>query len=93
MFITLLKVPIRILHICNISILLKRIVIYLVGRRFYLRGLFAVKFNGNDVNLGICVIVKIYSYTENISLDSEPNRYYSMKINRISQNYGSFVKS
>ena len=48
---------------------------------------FTVKVNGSDVNPGICVIVKTrnYRHTENISLDSEPNRYYLMKINRNSQ--------
>ena len=42
---------------------------------------FAVKGNGSDVIQGICVIVKTRSYrhTENISLESEPNRYYLMK--------------
>ena len=38
-----IKVPIsclEILHICNLWILLRKIVIYLVGRKFYLRGLF-----------------------------------------------------
>ena len=37
---------------------------------------FALKGNGSDVNPGICVIVKTrnYRHTENISLDSEPNR-------------------
>ena len=84
------KVPISclgILHICNLWI------IYLVGRKFYLRGFFAVKFKGSDVNPGICVKVKTHSYryTENISLDSEPNRYYLVKINRNSQIHGSFV--
>ena len=54
---------------------------------------FAVKVNGSDINLGICVIVKTRSYrhTVNISLESEPNRYYLMKINRNSQIHGSFV--
>ena len=39
------------------------------------------------------LIAKTYSYrhTEYISLDSESNRYYSMKINRNSQTYGVFV--
>ena len=34
--------------------------------------------DGSDVNPRICVIVKTrgYRYTKNISLDSEPNRYY-----------------
>ena len=38
-----IKVPIsclEILHICNLWILLRKIVIYLVGRKCYLRGLF-----------------------------------------------------
>ena len=54
---------------------------------------FAVKVNGSDVNPGICVIVNTRSYrhTENISLDSELNRYYLMKINRNSEIHGSFV--
>ena len=40
-----------------------------------------------------CVIVKTrrYRHTENILLDSEPNRYYLIKINRNSQIHGSFV--
>ena len=39
------------------------------------------------------LITKTHSYrhTENISLDSGSNRYYSMKINRNSQTYGVFV--
>ena len=56
-----------------------RITIYLVVRKFYLRGLFgfSVKINGSDVKPGICVTVNTHSYrhTENISLDFEPNRY------------------
>ena len=53
----------------------------------------AVELNGSDVNPGICAIVKTISYrnTENISLDSEQNRYYLMKINRNSQIDGSFL--
>ena len=39
----------------------------------------AVKGNGSDVKPGICVTVNTHSYrylyTENISLDFEPNRY------------------
>ena len=52
-----------------------------------------IKFNGSDVNPGICVIVKTHSYrhTESVSLDSEPNRYYLMKMDRNSQIHGSFV--
>ena len=56
----LFKVPIRpvgILHICNLWISLRKIVIYLVGRILNLRGLFvAVKVDGSDVNPGICLI-------------------------------------
>ena len=54
---------------------------------------FALKGNGSDVNPGICVIVKTRSYrhTENISLDSEPNRYYLIKIKINCQIPGSFV--
>ena len=55
-FDTTIKVPISclgILHICNLWILLRKIVIYLVGRKFYLRGLFfAVKVDGSDVIVG-----------------------------------------
>ena len=60
-----------------------RIAIYLVVRKFNLRGLLAVKVNGSYVKPGICVTVNTRSYrhTENISLDYEPNRYYLMKIN------------
>ena len=50
------KVPIScvgILHICNLWILLRKIVIYLVGRKFYLRGL---SVDGSDVTVvGICL--------------------------------------
>ena len=79
------KVPIRpveILHICDLWVRLRKIVTYLVGRKLHLHGFFAVKVNGSYVNIGICVIVKTRSYrhTENISLKSEPNRYYLMKI-------------
>ena len=45
------KVPITsvgILHICKLWILLKKIVIYLVGRKFHLRSL-------RDINPGICL--------------------------------------
>ena len=54
---------------------------------------FAVKVNGSDVNPGMCVIVKARSYrqTENIHLESEPNRYYLMEINRYSEIHGSFI--
>ena len=44
--------PIRgveILHIWNLRMLMRKIVIYLVSRKFYLQGLFAVKVNGSDV--------------------------------------------
>ena len=72
-----------ILHICNLWIL----------ENFIFVDFFAVKIKESDVNPGICVIVKTrsYRYTENISLDFEPNRYYLMKINRNSQIHGSFV--
>ena len=83
----------RILHICNLWILLRKIVIYLVGRKFCLRRFFAVKIKESDLNPGIYVLVKTryYRYAENISLDSELNRYCLMKINRNSQIHGSFV--
>ena len=44
----------------------------------------AVKVNGSDVKPVICVTVNTRSYrhTENTSLDSKPNTYYFMKINR-----------
>ena len=44
----------------------------------------AVKLNGSDP--GICVIVKTRSYghIENISLDSNQNWYYLLKINKFS---------
>ena len=57
------KVPITsmgILNICNLWILLRKIVIYLVGRKCHLHGRFAVKVDGNDVNPGICKEVFIY---------------------------------
>ena len=44
---------------------------------------FALKDNGSDVNTGICVKTRSYRQTENISLDSEQNRYYLMKITEI----------
>lgn len=39
---------------------------------------FAVKVDGSDFISGICFIVKTHNYrhAENISLDSEINRYY-----------------
>ena len=52
------KVPITsvgILNICNLSIPLKQIVIYLAGRKFHLHKLFAVKVDGSDINPGICL--------------------------------------
>ena len=87
----------KVLHICNLWILLRKLVIpvYLVGQKCYLHWTFAVKVNESDVNSGICAIVKTrcYKHTEKyISLiDSEPNRYYSVKINRNSQIHGLFV--
>ena len=42
-----------ILHICyNLCILLRKIVIYLVDRKSYLHGFFAVKVDGSDVIVG-----------------------------------------
>ena len=52
---------IGILNICNLWILLRKILIYLVGRKCHLHGLFAVKVDGNDVNPGICKEVFIYT--------------------------------
>ena len=46
--------PLGILNICNLWILLRKIVIYLVERKCHLHGLFAVKVDGNDVDPGIC---------------------------------------
>ena len=57
--VTKVEVPISclgILHICNLWILLRKIVMYFVGRKVYLRWLFAAKFNGSDVNAGICFV-------------------------------------
>ena len=51
----------------------------------FLRGFFAIKVNGSDVNPEICVIVKTRSYRQT------ENMYYLMKINRNSQMHGSFV--
>ena len=55
-----LKVPIRalgILHISNLWIILWKIVIYLIFRKFYLRGLlFALKVHGSDAKSGICLV-------------------------------------
>ena len=39
-----------ILHICNLRILLRKIVIYLSAENFIFVNLFAVKVNGSDVN-------------------------------------------
>ena len=46
--------PVGILHICNLWIRLRKIVIYLVGRKLHLHRLFAVKVDGSDVYPGIC---------------------------------------
>ena len=94
--VTRIKVPISclvILHICNLWILLRNIVIYLVGRKFYLRRLFCCWSRRKWRHSRNLLIAKTHSYrhTENISLDSESNRYYSMEINRNSQTYGVFV--
>ena len=40
---------VAILHICNLWILLKKIEIYLIGRKFHLHRLFAVKVDVGDV--------------------------------------------
>ena len=50
---------------------------------------FALKCNGSGINPGICVIVKTRSHrhTENISLDSEPNRYYLMNLKFMARLY------
>ena len=45
---------VEILHICNRWIILRKIVIYLVGRKFHLHDFFAVKVDGSDVYPGIC---------------------------------------
>ena len=61
---TRVKVHIRsmgILNICNRWVLLRKIVIYLVGRKWHPHGLFCVKGDGNDVNPGICKDVFIYT--------------------------------
>ena len=81
------------LHICNLWILLKENVIYLVGPTFYLRGLFCCWSRRKWRHIRNLLRAKTHSYrhTENISLDSESNRYYSMKINRNCQTYGVFV--
>ena len=42
-----------ILNICNLWILLRKIVIYLVGRKCHLHGMFRCKIDGNDVIAGI----------------------------------------
>ena len=47
-----------ILYICILWIILRKIVIYLVGRTFYLRGFFAVKVDGSDVIVGSPVYFK-----------------------------------
>ena len=39
-------------NICNLWILLRKIVIYLVGRKCHLYGLFPVKVDGSDVIAG-----------------------------------------
>ena len=54
-----IKVPIRsvgILHICDIWILLRNIVIYLVGRTFYLRGPFGCQSWRKWCPPGICLV-------------------------------------
>ena len=78
------KVPISclgILHICNLWILLRKIVIYLVGRKFYLRGLFCCWSWRKWRHSRNLFIAKTHSYrhTENISVDSESNRYYCIQ--------------
>ena len=49
-----------ILNICNLWILLRKIVIYLVENVIFMDS-FAVEVDGNDVNLGICKEVFIYA--------------------------------
>ena len=58
-----------ILHVCNLWIRLKKIVIYLVGRNFIFIDVFAVKVDGSDVNPGIC---KEFSYRQIPGLTSLP---------------------
>ena len=48
-----------ILYICILWIILRKIVIYLVGRTFYLRGFLAVKVDGSDVIVGSPVYFNI----------------------------------
>ena len=84
-----LKVPISclgILHICNLWILLRKIVIYLVDQKCYLRGLFCCWSRRKWRHSRNLLIAKTHSYrhTENIPFDFESNRYYSMKINKFS---------
>ena len=61
LFLKCLSPSMGILNICNLWILLRKIVIYLVGRKCHLHGRFAVKVDGNDVNPGICKEVFIYT--------------------------------
>ena len=78
---SIFKVPISclgILHICNLWILLRKIVIYLVGRKFYLRGLFfAVKVDGSDVIVGTpeCFNIQARHKFENFCLFSLNSTY------------------
>ena len=79
-FDTTIKVPISCLgtlHICNLWILLRKIVIYLVGRKFYLRGFFAVKVDGSDVIVGTpkCFNIQTRHKFENFCLFSLNSTY------------------
>ena len=68
-----LKVPIS----YNLWILLRKIVIYLVGRKFYLRGFFAVKVDGSDVIVGIpeCFNIQTRHKFENFCIFSLNSTY------------------
>ena len=63
-----------ILHICNLWIL---IVIYLVGRNFYLRGFFAVKVDESDVIVGTpeCFNIQTRHKFENFCLFPSNSTY------------------
>ena len=64
----------RILNICNLSILLRKIVIYLVGQNGFFMDFSAVKVDGSDVIMGICK--KAFIWTDS------PYDTSSVKFNR-----------
>ena len=89
------KMPIAsvgILYICNLWILLKKIVIYILSaEHFIFIDFFAVKVDGSDVNPGICLYEKCLQmpWVDNTSVKFNSKKVYENEIfgNKIYYNF------